>query len=162
MREPACRQARTARHAVCVHVPRRGTEGWSRCAERREVWREATFRRAPKSRGAGVIDSPRGAGRHCPAPRVSSARRFPIGAEVQETGGAHFRVWAPKCRTVDVVLEGDGGEERDAIALGAEADGYFSGVAAAATAGTLYRFRLDGSSERFPDPASRFQPRGPH
>jgi maltooligosyltrehalose trehalohydrolase len=28
--------------------------------------------------------------------------------------------------------------------------------------GSLYRFRLDGSSQLFPDPASRFQPDGPH
>ncbi len=31
-----------------------------------------------------------------------------------------------------------------------------------AAAGTLYRFRLDGEKPLYPDPASRFQPRGPH
>jgi 1,4-alpha-glucan branching enzyme len=36
-----------------------------------------------------------------------SARRFPIGAEVLTSGGVHFRVWAPKCRRVMLVLEGD-------------------------------------------------------
>ena len=31
-----------------------------------------------------------------------------------------------------------------------------------AAAGTTYRFRLDGGDERVPDPASRYQPEGPH
>src|ERR1700693_2244467 len=31
-----------------------------------------------------------------------------------------------------------------------------------ATVGTLYRFRLDGDPQAYPDPASRFQPQGPH
>jgi maltooligosyltrehalose trehalohydrolase len=43
----------------------------------------------------------------------------------------------------------------------AEGNGYFSGYTANATAGTRYRFRLDGR-DAFPDPASRFQPEGPH
>ena len=41
-----------------------------------------------------------------------------------------------------------------------EQNGYFSGYVDA-TAGSLYRFRLDGR-EKFPDPVSRFQPDGPH
>jgi maltooligosyltrehalose trehalohydrolase len=39
--------------------------------------------------------------------------------------------------------------------------GWFSGFSPAAAAGDLYRFRLDGG-DSFPDPASRFQPEGPH
>ena len=50
---------------------------------------------------------------------------------------------------------------RRARPLEAEGDGYFSGVVPAARAGSLYRFRLDGG-DAFPDPASRFQPEGPH
>src|SRR5262249_47488763 len=38
----------------------------------------------------------------------------------------------------------------------------FSGFARAASAQTLYRFRLNGAGELRPDPASRFQPQGPH
>jgi maltooligosyltrehalose trehalohydrolase len=45
--------------------------------------------------------------------------------------------------------------------LTAEDGGYFSGVDPKAKAGDLYRFRLDGG-DAFPDPASRFQPEGPH
>ncbi len=44
--------------------------------------------------------------------------------------------------------------------LSPEDDGYFSGSVPWALPGMLYRFRLDRGS--FPDPASRFQPEGPH
>ncbi len=40
-------------------------------------------------------------------------------------------------------------------------EGYFEGFAAGAAAGDLYRLRLDGG-DALPDPASRFQPEGPH
>jgi maltooligosyltrehalose trehalohydrolase len=64
---------------------------------------------------------------------------------------------------VDVVLEASADEDpnRTFIPLASEADGYFAGVAAAA-AGALYRYRLDGAEIFHPDPASRFQPGGPH
>jgi maltooligosyltrehalose trehalohydrolase len=90
-------------------------------------------------------------------------RRLPVGAEVQAGGGVHFRVWAPRRQRVEVVLEhGTGpGREAEAVALAGEGDGYFAGTAAMASAGTLYRFRLDGAGP-YPDPASRFQPQGPH
>ncbi|MBZ0233118.1 MAG: malto-oligosyltrehalose trehalohydrolase, partial [Deltaproteobacteria bacterium] len=84
-------------------------------------------------------------------------RRRPIGAELIAGEGVHFRVWAPKRRRVSVVLD-DGTE----IVLAPEASGYFAGAAAAAAAGTRYRFRLDGGELLVPDPASRFQPDGPH
>jgi maltooligosyltrehalose trehalohydrolase len=48
------------------------------------------------------------------------------------------------------------------VPLVAEADGYFSGILPQARAGTLYRYSLDGSETHYPDPASRFQPEGPH
>jgi maltooligosyltrehalose trehalohydrolase len=84
-------------------------------------------------------------------------RRLPVGAEVLPQGGAHFRAWAPRRRQVAVALEG-GGESR----LEPEENGYFAGLVPAARAGTLYRFRLDDSESLYPDPASRFQPDGPH
>ena len=71
--------------------------------------------------------------------------------------GAAFRVWAPKRRRVSVVIEG-GGEHP----LRSEADGYFSGTVAEAAPGTRYCFRLDDDQTLYPDPASRFQPDGPH
>lgn len=91
------------------------------------------------------------------------ARRLPIGAEVVPAGGVHFRVWAPGAGQVEVVLEGTADEVTEALSvpLQAEAEGYFSGVVSDAREGSLYRFRLSGG-EQYPDPASRFQPHGPH
>jgi maltooligosyltrehalose trehalohydrolase len=85
---------------------------------------------------------------------TKTERRYPIGAELID-GQAHFRVWAPKAKRLEVVIEGKG------HALDREASGYFSG-AVKTGAGTLYRFRLDGAENFYPDPASRFQPEGPH
>lgn len=42
-----------------------------------------------------------------------------------------------------------------------EPGGYFAGLAPGVRPGARYRYRLDGG-ETFPDPASRFQPEGPH
>ncbi len=83
-------------------------------------------------------------------------RRYPAGAEVT-ADGVHFRVWAPQRRRVEVVLNGD----ETAVPLEREKTGYFSGLIAGVAAGARYRFRLDGAG-LFPDPASRFQPEGPH
>jgi len=47
-------------------------------------------------------------------------------------------------------------------ALSGDASGYFSGYVAGAAAGDTYTFLVDGSKDSLPDPASRFQPRGPH
>jgi maltooligosyltrehalose trehalohydrolase len=81
------------------------------------------------------------------------SRRRAIGAEI--TGrGVHFRVWAPAHETAAVVIDGR------AISLDREEDGYFSKLIEGAGAGTRYRYRLaDGD---YPDPASRYQPDGPH
>jgi maltooligosyltrehalose trehalohydrolase len=89
------------------------------------------------------------------------SRRLPVGAEVQPGGGVHFRVWAPRRRSVHVVLEDGPGVGAD-VSLSSAGGGYFSGWAEAAGAGTLYRYRLDGGPNLYPDPASRFQPQGPH
>jgi maltooligosyltrehalose trehalohydrolase len=82
-------------------------------------------------------------------------RRFPIGAELTPDG-AHFRVWAPKRRRVEVLF--DSGR---AVELAPEPAGYFSGLVPDAADGARYRYRLDGE-DAFADPASRFQPEGPH
>jgi len=98
-------------------------------------------------------------------PPKEPQRRLFIGAELQPAGGAHFRVWAPKRKRVEVVLEAgpQAGAERGAIAhtLAAEPDGFFSGFVAQAAPGDRYRYRLDGDAPLYPDPASRFQPEGP-
>jgi len=90
---------------------------------------------------------------------------MPIGAEVIRGVGVHFRVWAPERHLVEVVLESsenEPGTEQKAFALTAEGNGYFSGYVERAACGMLYRFRLDENPTLFPDPASRFQPDGPH
>jgi len=88
-------------------------------------------------------------------------RRYPIGAELIGADQTHFRVWAPKAQVVDLVLEGIAGKnpQQTFHALEAEEAGYFSGHANAGE-GTLYRFRVNNNL--YPDPASRFQPDGPH
>jgi maltooligosyltrehalose trehalohydrolase len=68
-----------------------------------------------------------------------------------------MRVWAPRCQSVDVEAEGAivGLDREDGT------DGYFSGLIDTVQPGGRYRFRLDGVRTR-PDPASRYQPEGPH
>ncbi len=83
-------------------------------------------------------------------------RRFPVGAELV-AGAVNFRVWAPRRKQVEVVLE-----ESLSVPLLNEGDGYFSGVVQSARPGMHYRFRLDCGEQLVPDPASRFQPEGPH
>ena len=92
-----------------------------------------------------------------PPSLAAPARRLPVGAEPQANGGVHFRVWAPTAQKI--MVEFDGGAS---LALKSESDGYFSGLAAGARAGLRYRYRLDGGAAALPDPASRYQPDGPH
>ena len=73
--------------------------------------------------------------------------------------GIAFRVWAPRARQLDVVLERENGEHRHA--LEPARDGTFSGVVREATPGDRYWYCLD-DGPRWPDPASRRQPLGVH
>ncbi|MBI4527888.1 MAG: malto-oligosyltrehalose trehalohydrolase [Deltaproteobacteria bacterium] len=86
-------------------------------------------------------------------------RRYPIGAERVPTGEVHFRVWSPRSKTMEVVVE-TGSAANTATRLSPEENGYFSGVVPGCKAGDLYRFRMDGHRLLL-DPASRFQPEGP-
>lgn len=89
---------------------------------------------------------------------TAGARRYPVGAEIQGDG-VSFRVWAPERRRVAVHFEQS---IQDPVALQPERNGYFSAMTTAVPAGTHYRFRLDDDPMLYPDPASRFQPAGPH
>jgi maltooligosyltrehalose trehalohydrolase len=62
---------------------------------------------------------------------------------------------------VDVVLDGGAGGGQRSWALTRSDDGHFSGELDGLKAGDRYWLRLDGDRLR-PDPASRFQPDGPH
>lgn len=84
------------------------------------------------------------------------SRRFAVGAETDGTG-THFRIWAPEHDRVWIVLERGGDHE-----LAAEGNGYHSGYVTGAAAGDRYRVQLDDAEHPLPDPASRYQPDGPH
>lgn len=81
-----------------------------------------------------------------------------LGATVTDGGATEFLVWAPKARTVSVVLVSP---KKESMALKAILSGYWIGVLNGVGAGARYKIRLDDRVER-PDPASRFQPEGVH
>jgi len=89
-------------------------------------------------------------------PQSHLRRRLPIGAEPIGDGRTLVRVWAPRASSVNVVV----GDSRR-MSLEREDSGYFSGTIAAST-GDRYQFQLDDDERLYPDPASRFQPDGPH
>jgi maltooligosyltrehalose trehalohydrolase len=88
-------------------------------------------------------------------------RHYPIGAELVGENQTHFRIWVPKARQLDVVGEHDPDSERTFHPLRPEPAGYFSGTVNAGI-GSRYWFRVNGGERLYPDPASRFQPDGPH
>ena len=90
-------------------------------------------------------------------PNATVKRRLPVGAE-DVGNGVSFRVWAPSHGRVSVVFE----SSQEEFALEPEPGGYFSGTSPSAAAGMRYRFRLGADPTLYPDPASRFQPEGPH
>src|SRR5438874_12677206 len=102
-------------------------------------------------------------GRKSRGSEFAKERRYPIGAELIGPEETHFRVWAPKAQHVDLVLEESIAKyaKRTFHPLQREESGYFSGSADIG-AGARYRFRVDNAEHFHPDPASRFQPDGPH
>lgn len=84
---------------------------------------------------------------------------MPFGARLQDGGGALFRLWAPAARQVELALETGAGPELHAAR--SEAKGWWECRVPQAAAGTLYRWRIDGGL-LVPDPASRYNPEGPH
>lgn len=90
---------------------------------------------------------------------VLTWRSLPIGAELMDEGGAHFRVWAPERASVAILF--DPSQSLPKRELHADGAGYFSGSVADAGPGIRYKYLVD-EKEPCPDPASRFQPHGPH
>ena len=82
-----------------------------------------------------------------------------LGARRLPDGSCAFRVWAPLCQLVEVVLESGGSAIPHALSAGER--GYHCGTIANLPPGALYRYRLDRKAS-YPDPASRFQPQGVH
>ena len=88
-------------------------------------------------------------------------RRLPFGAELIAADRTRFRVWAPSCKEVGVVL---GPGEAEAVPMHAADDGWFE-VEIACGADTLYRYRFtphEGDLLTVADPASRKQSHDVH
>jgi maltooligosyltrehalose trehalohydrolase len=82
-----------------------------------------------------------------------------LGAYFEEDA-VTFRVWAPAHRQVELVLRpGDVSMQR--LLMTPAGDGIFTLTHRGVSTGDLYEYQLDGRGP-FPDPASRFQPRGVH
>lgn len=93
----------------------------------------------------------------------NTQRRYAVGAEPVSDEGTHFRVWAPACRRIEIVERHHETQEPGAChRLEPEGTGYFSGLVRDVRAGQCYGFKLDEDEFIYPDPASRFQPFGPH
>ena len=86
---------------------------------------------------------------------------MPFGAELTATGEVRFRLWAPAARTVELLLCDANGATVLAAPLQSLSAGWFELETRAAGAGSLYRYRIDGTHE-VPDPASRCNPQGVH
>jgi maltooligosyltrehalose trehalohydrolase len=76
---------------------------------------------------------------------------MPFGAEMMPGGGVRFRLWAPAAKTVDLFFEN---RNKPMEKTG---EGWFQLIEPSASAGTLYRYRINGG-QLVADPASRFQP----
>jgi maltooligosyltrehalose trehalohydrolase len=94
-------------------------------------------------------------------PMSTAKRCYPIGAEVIGENRTHFRVWAPEARELDVVVEYGLNSQRTFHPLSPEQGEYYSGALDVGV-DTRYWFRVNRGEKFYPDPASRFQPEGPH
>ncbi len=93
------------------------------------------------------------------AVRPRAGTPFDLGAVPRGAEGIRFRVWAPRCRRVELRLVGPGPEA--VVPLEPEADGVFAVTVPGIMAGARYSYRLDGRADR-PDPVSHSQPEGVH
>jgi maltooligosyltrehalose trehalohydrolase len=93
---------------------------------------------------------------------LSIKRKFAVGAEIIPEAGIHFRLWAPGKKTIDVILFKGIDKPGDRFKLDKKENGFFEGIVPPAAAESMYKFSIDGSDDYYPDPASRFQPFGPH
>lgn len=80
----------------------------------------------------------------------------PLGATWQMSGQAHFRVWAPRARMLEVHLV----DERRLTPMERVSGGYFELRISGLEPESRYFYRINGVDR--PDPASRFQPDGVH
>lgn len=85
---------------------------------------------------------------------------MPFGARLDDGGGVTFRLWAPAARQAQLAIE-MGSRAPELHPAEADAQGWWECSVARATAGTLYRWQIDGRL-LVADPASRQNPQGPH
>ncbi|AKJ29522.1 malto-oligosyltrehalose trehalohydrolase [Caldimonas brevitalea] len=86
---------------------------------------------------------------------------MPFGARLRPDGGAQFRLWAPGARSASLVLKRQQQREEEIIESRASEDGWYRLTVPNTGAGDLYQWFIDAEL-RVPDPASRFNPEGPH
>lgn len=96
---------------------------------------------------------------------------LPFGAALLPGGGVRFDLWAPAASRAELLLEPPLEARRQGVApvplvlpASPATDrpaGSWQVVAPRAVAGSRYRWRIDGETA-VPDPASRFNPEGPH
>jgi maltooligosyltrehalose trehalohydrolase len=86
---------------------------------------------------------------------MSPSRR--LGATSLSDGRLSLHIWAPQAKRIRATFNGD---EMSLLMVPGDR-GYHTLEIAGVTPGVRYSLSLDGGPER-PDPASRFQPRGPH
>ncbi len=89
---------------------------------------------------------------------ISLSSSFDLGAAVLADGRTHFRVWAPRCRRVDLHLQFPA---QQMLPMSPADAGYFELTLGYDATGAHYTYRLDGMVNR-PDPASRLQESGVH
>lgn len=94
------------------------------------------------------------------SPLCRHAHAMPFGAAAHAAGGIEFRLWAPGARSVELVLVDDSAGER-LLPVAAGEHSWHALFVPGAAAGWRYRWRIDGHLQ-VPDPASRFNPDGPH
>src|SRR5579864_7129544 len=91
-----------------------------------------------------------------PADPHPAHRRLPIGAEFEGHDRTHMRIWAPRVQALTVIVNATA-----SFPLAKDTHGYFAGTVSGRP-GDRYQLRVDGEERLYPDPASRFQPEGPH
>ena len=82
-----------------------------------------------------------------------------LGAKTQNDGSVSFNVWAPKAKSLSLVLMKNGKETY--ISMHPEKNEYFQIDLPDLSQGIDYKYSIDGGIG-FPDPASRWQPNGVH
>jgi alpha-amylase len=126
------------------------------CAHREAGWKNRLYL-ARSLATSGVLEGCRWFGSAGSDDPSSPAQR--LGATPIGHSEAHFRVWAPRRRTVAVEIQAGGAKTRHPLTR--QENGYFCGNVLQAAPGTLYQYVLDDIESR-PDPASRCQPNGVH